>query len=300
MRFLYRYGLLLPVAAVLLTLFFFSVAYSEESLDPDSYRQECENGKTIYCIAAGMEEQKTGNSETALKYFQSACESHLHRGHLRACTPLLSLARQLDRLDEASAELEKLCEGGDDVICFYLAKEYFKITEFDRGFVHLERLCRDDFQSPDKADYGPCYHLGDNLKTIGQMKRALKIFNFDCDRDSLSAKPSCDQAEAIRLLVRQGKANGVKIVRGFKMIETLAFAVVMIPLSGLLLLRNGRKFALTLLRIPVPALTFICGALWESHARQEFILRADLFFIIPAVVLTLVIAYTGHRRLQSL
>jgi tetratricopeptide (TPR) repeat protein len=293
-------GLFLPVVVVLLTLFFFSSAFSEESQNLDSYLQECENGKTIYCIAAGMEEQKSGNLETALKYYQSACESHMDRGHLRACTPLLSLARQTGRLDEASAGLEKLCKGGDDVVCFYLAKEYFKITEFHRGFVHLERLCQNDFQPPDKADYGPCYHLGNNLKMIGEMKRALKNFNFDCDRDPLSAKPSCDQAEAIRLLARQGKADGVKVTRGLKMIEALAFGVVMIPLSGLLLLKNRRKFVLALLWIPAPALTFICWALWESHAKQVFILRADLFFIIPAVILTLLTAYSAHRRLLAL
>lgn len=284
----------------MLTLFFFSSAFSDESQDPDSYRQECENGKTIYCIAAGMEEQKSGNLETALKYYQSACANHMDRGHLRACTPLLSLARQTGRLDDASAGLEKLCQGGDEVVCFYLAKEYFKITEYHRGFVHLERLCRNDFQPPDKADYGPCYHLGDNLKTIGEMKRALKIFNFDCDRDPLSAKPSCDQAEAIRRLARQGKAYGVKTVSGLKRVEALAFAVAMIPLSGLLLLKNGRKFALASLRIPVPAVTFICWALWEPHANQEFILRADLFFLIPAGFLTLLTAYSAHRRLLAL
>jgi len=48
---------------------------------------------------------------------------------------------------------------GDDIVCFYLPKEYFKITEYHRGFVHLERLCRDNFLPPEKAGYGPCFHL---------------------------------------------------------------------------------------------------------------------------------------------
>lgn len=283
----------------MLTLSFTSIALSEEPHDLDSYRKECVNGKTIYCIAIGMEEQKSGNLEAAIKHYQSACESHLSRGHLRACTPFLSLARQMDRLDKASAGLEALCKSGDDVVCFYLAKEYFKITEYHRGFVHLERLCRDDFKPPDKADYGPCYHLGDNLKKIGEMKRARKIFNFDCDRDPLAAKPSCDQAEAVRLLIRQGQVNGGKNVKQIEMIEALALGGVALPFLGLILLKNGRKFALTLSRIPVPALTFFCWALWETHARQEYILRSDLFFIIPSLFLTLLTAWSAHRRLKA-
>jgi len=299
MGFLFRQGLLLLEAGVILVLFFPAIALSAEPHDLDSYRKECGNGKTIYCIAIGMEEQKAGNLETALKHYQSACESHLSRGHLRACTPLLSLARQMERLDEASADLETLCKDGDDVVCFYLAKEYFKITEYHRGFVHLERLCRDDFKPPDKADYGPCYHLGDNLKKIGELKRARKIFIFDCDRDLLSAKLSCDQAEAVRLLIRQGRVNGGKNVKKIEMIEALALGGVALPFFGLLLLKNGRKLALTLLRIPVPALTFFCWAVWETHARQEYILRSDLFFIVPALSLTLFTAWSAHRRLKA-
>jgi hypothetical protein len=299
MGFLFRYGLLLLDVGILLVLIFPAIAFSKDPQDLDSYRKECGNGKTIYCIAIGMEEQKAGNLEAALKHYQSACESHLSRGHLRACTPFLSLARQMDRLDKASAGLEALCKSGDDVVCFYLAKEYFKITEYHRGYVHLERLCRDDFKPPDKADYGPCYHLGDNLKKIGEMKRARKIFNFDCDRDPLVAKPSCDQAEAVRLLIRQGQEHGGKNVKQIEMIEALALGVVALPFFGLILLKTGGKFALTLSRIPVPALTFFCWALWETHARQEYILRSDLFFIVPALSLTLFTAWSAHCRLKA-
>ena len=288
------------MAGILLTTLFPLSAHSGEVQDLDSYRKECANGKTIYCIAIGMEEQKAGNLETALKHYQSACESHPSRGHLSACTPFLSLARQMDRLDTASAGLEVLCKGGDDIVCFYLAKEYFKITEYHRGFVHLERLCRDDFLPPDKADYGPCYHLANNLKKTGKLKRARKIFKFDCDRDPLVAKPSCDQVEAVGLMIRQSKSGGVNNVKEIEMIEATALGVVVIPFLGLFLLKNGRKFALTLARIPVPVLTFFCWAVWEPHARQELILRADLFFIVPALILTLLTAWCAHRRLTAL
>lgn len=288
------------MAGIMLMLFSPASVLSEEPRDLDSYRKECADGKTIYCIAIGMEEQKSGNLEAALKHYQSACASHRSRGHLRACTPFLSLARQMDRLDKAGAELEALCKGGDDAVCFYLAKEYFKIAEYHRGYVHLERLCRENFLPPDKADYGPCYHLGDNLKKTGELKRAEKIFNFDCDRDPLGAKPSCDQEEMVRLLIRQDKINGEKNVRELKLIEGAAFGIVVIPLLGLFLLVNGKKRWLLFLRIPAPVLTLLCWAVWESHAKQEFVLRADVFFIIPAVLLALLTAGSAHLRLQAL
>ena len=300
MGFFFRCGLLIQVAVILLAISFPLTAHSQEPHDLESYRSECSSGKTIYCIAIGMEEQKAGNLEAALEHYQSACESHYSPGHLRACTPFLSLAWQMKRLDEASAGLEDLCKGGDDIVCFYLAKEYFKITEYHKGFVHLERLCRDNFLPPDKADYGPCYHLGNNLKKTGELKRAEKIFNFDCDRGPLSAKPSCDQAEAVRLMIRKGKYQGGKNVRELKAIESAALGIVAIPFLGLFLLKNGRKFALNFLRIPAPALTFFCWALWEPYAKRELILRADLFFIVPAVLLTLLTAWFAHRRLMAL
>jgi len=300
MGFSFRCGLLIQMAVILLAISLPLTAYSQEPRDFESYRSECSNGKTIYCIAIGMEEQKAGNLEIALEHYKTACESHHSSGHLRACTPFLSLAWQMKRLDEASAELEALCKGGDDILCFYLAKEYFKITEYHRGFVHLERLCRDNFLPPDKADYGPCFHLGNNLKKIGELKRAEKIFKFDCDRDPLSAKPSCDQAEDLRLMIRQGKINGGKNVEKIKGIETAAFGIVAIPLLGLILLKSNRKFALMVLRIPAPALTFLCWALWEPYAKRELILRSDLFFIVPAVFLTLLTAWFAHRKLMAL
>ncbi len=283
-----------------MAILFPSIVHSEEPHDPEAYRSECSNGRTIYCIAIGMEEQKAGNLETALKHYKSACESHSSRGHLRACTPFLSLARQMKRLDSASAGFEESCKGGNDTVCFYLAKEYFKITEFHRGFVHLERLCRDDFHPPDKDDYGPCYHLGINLKKIGDLKRAEKIFNFDCDRDPIGAKPSCYQVAEVQLLIQNGKASGEKKIKELQWIEAAAFGVVMIPFLSLFLLWSGKKISLVFLRVPAPALTFICWILWEPHARQELNLRADLFFITPAIFLTLLTAWSAHRRLKAI
>lgn len=283
----------------MLLMFFPLPSFSQEPVDLENYRKECSQGMTIYCIAVGMEEQKSGNLGKALEYYKSACENHPSHGHLGACTPYLSLARQMKRLNEAGSGLEASCKDGDDVICFYLAKEYFKITEYHRGFVHLERLCRENFQSPDKIDYGPCYHLGNNLKKIGELDRAEKIFKFDCNRDPVSAQPSCDQIEAVKLMIRQETSAGREIVKEIKAIELAALGVAVFPVIGLGLLRSKRKFALIFLRIPVPVLTLFCWALWEPYAKRELDLRTDLLFIVPAVSLALLLAWSAHHRLQD-
>jgi len=272
-------------------------ALSEEPIDMEAYKKECSQGMTIYCLAAGMEEQKSGNLESALAFYRSACESHSSQGNLRACTPYLSLASQMDRLDQVSSGLEALCSEGDDVICFYLAKEYFKIAEYQRGFVHLERLCRENFKSPDELDYGPCYHLGTNLKKIKDLKRAQKIFNFDCDRDSVSAKPSCDQVEVVNLLIQED-LNTPKVTE-FKTIELAALGMVVVPLLGLVFLRSQRKTVFKVLRISVPVLSVFCWALWEPYARLEFAFRADLFFIVPSGLLALFLSWFAHCQLQN-
>jgi tetratricopeptide (TPR) repeat protein len=288
------------VFGLLLLLMHFPLpAFSKEAVDLENYRRECSQGMTIYCLAAGMEEQKSGNLESALKFYKSACENHSSRGHLRACTPFLSLASQMQRLGEASSGLEALCREGDDVICFYLAKEYFKIAEYHRGFVHLERLCRENFQSPDALDYGPCYHLGMTLKKIDELGRAEKVFSFDCSRDPVVAQPSCDQAEAVKFRIQQGASPGGQQVKALKAIELAALGVAAVPLMGLVLLRIGRKTALKILRIPVPLVTLFCWVLWEPYAERELDLRTDLFFIVPAVTLALLLAWSAHRELQN-
>ena len=281
-----------------ISLILFSLpAFSEEPVDLEAYQKECDRGMTIYCIAAGMEEQKSGNLEIALQYYRSACESHSSQGNLRACTPYLSLASQMDRLDQVSAKLEASCSEGDDVTCFYLAKEYFKIAEYHRGFVHLERLCRENFKSPDALDYGPCYHLGANLKKIKELNRAQNIFSFDCERDPVFAKPSCDQLEAVNLLIQE-ELNTAKVSE-FKTIELAALGMVVVPLMGLAFLRSQRKVVLKMLEIPVPGLTILCWALWEPYARQELTFRADNFFIIPTMILALFVGWSANRKLQN-
>lgn len=292
LKYYFRFGGCLSMLLLLLPL----SVFSEEPVDLETYRKKCSEGVTIYCLSAGIEEQKSGNLEIALQYYRSACESHSSQGNLRACTPYLSLASQMDRLDQVSAGFEASCSEGNDVICFYLAKEYFKIAEYHRGFVHLERLCQEHFIPPDALDYGPCYHLGTNLKKIRDLKRAQKIFSFDCERDPASAKPSCDQLEAVNLLIQE-EINTPKISE-FKTVEWAAMGMVVVPLLGLAFLRIQRKTVFKFLRVSVPVLTVFCWALWEPHARQEFALRSDLFFIVPAGLLALFVGWSANRKVQ--
>lgn len=248
---------------------------------------------TIYCLAAGMEEQKSGNLEEALKYYQSACENHSTQGHLRACTPFLSVARQLGRLDEAASGLETRCREGDDVICFYLAKEFFKITEYSRGHIPMERLCRENFQPPDPADYGPCYHLGKSLEQVGNLERAGDVFKFDCERDAVKAKPSCDRFDAVMQRLRLEESK-----KALLPIELAPFLIVLIPYTGLFVLRYGGRRSLQIVRIAAPVIAVGCWAVWECYAPKELTLRSDLFFILPALSLVLSIAWIAFKRLQ--
>ena len=269
-----------------------------EEENPEMYREECGKGVTIYCIASGMAEEKAGNLEEALGFYRSACENHSTHGHLGSCTPLLSLGRQMGRLDQVTGKLESLCGSGDDTVCFYLAKEYFKIMEYHRGFVHLERLCREDFQPPDPADYGPCYHLGNNLQKIREPERASKIFQFDCERNPVTARPSCDRYASLALAMQDvGEARDS--IRKFEAIEWVLFLLVSMPFLGYGFLRLGRRSVFHILRWPAPVMALISWFFWESWGFQEPQPHADLFFILPSLLLLSVFALQAHRRLKD-
>ncbi len=162
-----------------------------EDLDTDQARRKCFQGKTIYCLALGMAEEKAGHPERALEVYRSACKKHRTPGHLRACTPLLNLARRMDRLDAEAAPLEARCRQGHTVTCFYLGKEYLKIVEIEKAARHLAPLCRSGFRPPVPDDYGPCYHLAKGFEQTGQWRRARELFQLDCDPAAGTEQPGC-------------------------------------------------------------------------------------------------------------
>lgn len=282
---------------ILLFLFLFSTLASSEEPDLDRYREECSRGLTIYCIAVGMEEQRAGDLQDALNHYQMACEHHATQGPLRACTPYLSLAMQMDRLEGAAAPFESRCQSGEDRVCFYLAKEYIKITAFQKAYGHLERLCRSHFRPPDRDDYGPCYHLGRSLLKTEVLDRALEIFSFDCERDPVLAKPSCEQHASLLARIEEEHKSRENI-KGFEPVEFVSLLFLLMPATGWVLLARGRQGGLQFLRLYFPLGSLAVWGIWEWVGIKSGDVRTDLAFILPSVLLTFFLAGRAHQFLK--
>ena len=273
-------------------------SHSKANPDPDSNRNACLQGVTIYCISVGMEEQKAGNDEQALEYFRLACESHSTDGHLQACTPYFSLAQEMGKLRVATAPMEMDCEEGNDILCFYLAKQYLRITAYEEGYRHLERLCEQDFKSPDADDYGPCYHFASSLQRTRNLERAKEIFKFDCDRNRALSKPSCNRYQT---LTRQMAVGGgeERLVKKFQFKELALIPLVLLSWVTLVFYVRGGIAGLKFLRTPSPLIVFLCLAIWEFQPPQPVPPRTDLFFIVPSAFLALFFAAWSHLKLRA-
>ncbi len=283
----------------MLGLLFRAAPGAAQENDAKNYAEECKKGLTIYCLAAGMEERKAGNRETALAHFHDACKSHKTAGHLRACTPYLSLAQELDRLDEASAPLEARCRAGEDIVCFYLAKEYLRITAHSRAHAHLERLCREDFKSPDPEDYGPCYHLGDSLEQQKSFDAALNFFQLECERGRDLSLRSCERFQTLTHWIEHGgeSAFGVR-ARPFTPIEAVALGAVALSFAGWGLLWTGAAWAFRTLAGPLPAAAGVCWVVWLLREGDRP--HADFPYVIPSVLLLLGFWIAARGRLRAL
>ena len=175
-----------------------------EGLDSDQARQQCFKGQTIYCLALGISEERAGQQERALELYRTGCVKHPTPGHLRACTPLLNLAWKMNRLDEEVAPLENKCKEGSAITCYYLGKEYLKITQMDRAIRHLDPLCRKQYQPPVTDDFGPCYHLAKAFEQTGHWNRAKQLYQLGCEAHIQTAQPNC---EALKELVDMEKVH---------------------------------------------------------------------------------------------
>jgi len=267
-------------------------AHAEQTPDPEAYRNACLQGTTIYCIAIGMEEQKAGRREQALEYYRLACRNH--PGHLRACTPFLSLAREMGRLEQEAAPLEGKCQAGDDVLCFYLGKEYMKITEYEAGRRHLHRLCKEDFMPPDADDYGPCYHLGSSLQSTREYDRAQEIFLFDCERNRPESKPSCDRYQT---LARQmAVAPAPEKPRPLEWREVFLLPLALLPAASFFLWLLGGERSLRFLRLPAPTIALASWLAWEFIPPGPAAPRTDLFFVLPSLFLAAFLAAWAFLR----
>jgi len=240
-------------------------AYAEEKeLSDDQARQQCFKGKTIYCIALGIKEEKSGYQERALELYRIACKTHPSPGHLRACTPLLNLAWKMNRLNEEAAPLEARCnEGrGDEVTCFYLGKEYLKMGLMGKADERLKNLCNEGFHPPDPHDYGPCYHLAKGYERAGQWYEARELFQFDCENHSKYGQPSCAAFNELGERERIHRELAQKGIRGSDPVEGVLFFVVIMSLLNTWIWFKGGRWGLKYLSLVAPLLVWGSALTW--------------------------------------
>ena len=287
-----RFGLLWKKSLFCLAvLSWCCVALAEDSIEFPVYRNQCLKGMTIYCLAVGIKERKVGNLERALEYFRLACDTHALVGRLRSCTPYLSLAMELGRLDSAAKSLENRCAGGDLNICFYLSKEFLKISAHKRARSILESLCKERFRPEDSEDYGPCYHLGESYLRTKNLSRAKAIFNFDCRKDPELGLPSCRRHEE---LTRQQK---VSALMGWRPSENLLVLIVFLPLIQWLFFQNSSLIARSFVRFGGPGLVLISWMVWEFWSKS-FREGREWYFILPSIILVLWISKLAAKNFK--
>ena len=238
-------------------------AYAEKKeMSDDQARQQCFKGKTIYCIALGIKEEKSGHQERALELYRTACKKHPSPGHLRACTPLLGLAWKMNRLDEEAVPLETRCQEGDLITCFYLGQEYLKLVAMEKAAHRLEPLCRNHFRPPDPANYGPCYHLAKGYEQVGQWNRALELFQFDCENHSEKGQPSCVAMKELVKMERVHWELRQKGIRSSDPIEGVLFFVVFMSVLNTWVWFKGGRWGLKYLSLVAPLLVWGSALTW--------------------------------------
>ena len=250
---------------VIVLLLWAGCAYADEKeMNDDQARQQCFKGKTIYCLALGIKEEKAGYQERALELFRIACKKHPTPGHLRACTPLLSLAWKMNRLDEEVAPLEARCSGGrgDDITCFYLGKEYLKLPNVRRGNFYLEILCHKGFRPPDPHDYGPCYHLAKGYEHAGQWYEAGELFQFDCENHSEHGQPSCEALKSLAKIEKVHSEWAQKGIRASYPVERVLFFVVFLSVLNIWIWFKGGRWGLKYLSLAAPLVIWGSALTW--------------------------------------
>ncbi len=266
------------------------VRADEKSLDTENARSECVKGATVFCLAIGIAEEQSGNQEKALEYFRLACSNHPTPGHLRACAPLLSLAKDMGRLVEEASPLENLCAKGKKITCFYLGKEYLQVNHIEFAQKHLEPLCLSGFRPPDLDDYGPCYHLAKGFERIHDWSFAEKLYELDCDRDRILGKPSCEALNLLNDLLNKTRKASWDRIHKFEPVEGVLLILVAIPLLGMVLWWIGDRTGIRFVKIHAPGLVIICWVVWEILPKESNYHPGDwiLIFISFEIILGLI------------
>ncbi|MGP0628547.1 tetratricopeptide repeat protein [Nitrospina sp. 32_T5] len=269
-----------------------------QEFDPEKARQECSNGVTIYCLALGMEAERAGDRDLALEYYRIACTSHPTPGHLRACTPLLHLSRQMERLQEEVRPLEKRCQDGNKETCFYLGKEYLKIGELNRGSDLLLPLCREGYPSPDPNDYGACYHMARGYERSQHYGRAQELFELDCNRNPGKARASCEALLRMAYVRKESEKVAWSQVQEFRWLEIALGVLAVMPLVGTWLWYRQKPWAWQCLRAG-PVIAGISLVLWELSPKEENLPPADRIVSVLSFLAVVGLAAMAHQKLQE-
>lgn len=270
----------------------------QEQLDVEQTQKECEEGVTIYCLALGMAAEREGHREQALEFYRRACVNHPTPGHLRACTPLLSLASQMGRLSEEARPLEAKCEQGHDHTCFYLGKEYLKVGALNQAIRLLVPLCRDDYQPPDANDYGACYHMARGYERNRNYDRAEELFELDCRRNPEQARASCDALRRVGYVRKKGEEAAWSRVQEFHPLEIALIVLVATPVVGTWLWSRNRPWAWHCLRVG-PVIAGICFVLWELAPKAGDLPPSDRIVSVLSFLSVIGLAAMAHQKLQD-
>ncbi|CAI2719356.1 tetratricopeptide repeat protein [Nitrospina watsonii] len=269
-----------------------------EELDPAQAAQQCRDGATIYCLALGMEAERQGQREQALDFFRLACVGHATSGHLRACTPLLALSLQMDRLEDEARHLEARCDGGHQETCFYLGKEYLKIGELNRATDLLLPLCRQGHAPSDPSDYGACYHMARGFERFRHYERAQELFDLDCDRNPDKAWASCEALLRMAYVRKETEKVAWSQVQGFQSAEIAFGVLAAIPLVGTWLWYRQRPWAWRCLRVG-PVIAGICLVLWELAPKAGDLPPTDHIVSVMSFLSVVGLAALAHQKLQD-
>ncbi len=243
---------------VLLLMCIAGAARAETSPSTDA---TCGKGRTLQCLALGMEAEKEKDFEAALAYYKMACKSH-PTTNLRACTPMLAMAGRMGVLDQEAGFLESRCKKEGNVVCYYLGKEYLKVRQMDRAIEHLEPLCRSGFRPPDTRDFGPCFHLGRSYHARKEYKKAKTFYQLDCGDVPERVHPSCESLRNINLVFALTPERTVEVGTAPETGETLFMALCALPTLGVLVWFFGRPGGLWFLKWGGPMLFLGASGGW--------------------------------------
>ncbi len=280
----FRYRKLCGAGGLLFLLLLVASPCLAQDADFDSSRSKCAEGQTIHCLALGMEAEKSGDSGTALLYYRKACKSHSVAGGLRACTPLLSLANSLGRLDSEARFLEEKCEHGNAVTCYHLGKEYLKVRKYAEALQHLEPLCRQGFKPTDSHDLGPCFHLARSFHARKIYQEARTFYQLDCGVDIERVHPSCESLRNINLIFALTPEATVSRRTQVSVEDWAFYLLALIPALGVLIWFFCRSFGIWYLRWVSPLLFVAVGLTWFLYLNTGPVVPTEVVILFSGFI----------------